>query len=545
MSTKELNGNALHRLLLSGYLNLESERDRINALNVFPVPDGDTGINMSKTLEGGFNAPEGDDVSEYMRAFSKKSLLTARGNSGVILSQFIRGLAKGYEGKDTISVKDFSDAFQTGVRCAYSAVINPVEGTMLTVLREAGDFLRDNCERFDSFEECFGALCEKTEASLINTPELLPILKEAGVVDSGGAGILSILRGMEAALLGVEVRSSAGSDLKAPESSSESIHLGPDFVFEYGYCTEFIIQLLNAKCNVEAFDTAPLSDFLGTIGDSVVCVCDEDLVKVHVHTMTPDKAIAKAREYGELITVKIENMSVQHTEASAKKAEAPRTKYAVVAVVPGEGIRKYFSEIGVSAFVEGGQTNNPSAEDFIDTFNRLNSEHIIVLPNNSNIILTARQAAKMYKDADVRIIETKSVAECYSALSMIDFTSDTVEDLMEAMSSYLPYVTSGYVTVATRDVTLSGIDVKEGKHIGLDRDSILSCCDDKVDAAMMLFKNLPDIDDKGVITVFYGRDVSKEELSRLKAGLRKEYPDIETGFIAGGQDVYSFIFSIE
>ncbi len=545
MSTKRLDGNTLHKLLLSGYSNLENEKNKINTLNVFPVPDGDTGINMAKTLEGGFDALKGDSVSEYIKAFSKKSLLTARGNSGVILSQFIRGLAKGCEGKAEISVRDFSDAFNKGVKCAYSAVIKPVEGTMLTVLREGGEYLSENCENFSDFEECFRHLCEKTEISLNNTPDLLPVLKEAGVVDSGGAGILCVLRGMEAALLGKEITAmSTRSDSNT--LSALPSDMGPDFVFEYGYCTEFILQLLNSKCVPESFDSTVLSGALEEIGDSIVCVLDGDIVKVHVHTKTPERAIAEARKYGELLTVKIENMSLQHSESRGKTSESSKkAKYSIVSVAPGEGIQKYFKDIGVSAFVNGGQSNNPSAEDFIKTFKTQNAEHIIVLPNNSNIVLTARQAAKMYKDSDVRVIETKSVAEGYSAISMLDLTSETVEELIEKMTSYLPYVTSGYVTVATRDVVMNGVEVKEGKYIGLDEDNILSCCEDEVSAATSLFENLPDIDDKGVITVFYGKDVSKESLERLKAVLKKEYPDIETGYIYGGQDIYSFIFSIE
>ena len=544
MSIKLLDGNALHRLLLSGYSNLENEKSRINTLNVFPVPDGDTGINMAKTLEGGFNAPEKEAASDYMKAFSKKSLLTARGNSGVILSQFIRGLAKGCEGKATLSVCDFAKAYNVGVECAYNAVIKPVEGTMLTVLREGGEFLSQSCEGFSDFEECFKALCERTKVSLEDTPSLLPVLREAGVVDSGGAGVLCILQGMEASLLGVDISAKGG----ASESTSTALpsDMGPDFVFEYGYCTEFILQLLNSKCSPESFDSAVLSDALQNIGDSIVCVLDGDIVKVHVHTKTPECAIAEARKYGELLSVKIENMSLQHSEIMEKKAEnTKRTKYSIVSVAPGEGIQKYFKEIGVNAIVDGGQTNNPSAEDFIKTFKTQNSDHIIVLPNNSNIVLAARQAAKMYKDSDVRVIETKSVAEGYSALSMLDLTSETVEDLIEGMTSYLPDVTSGYVTVATRDVVMNGVDVKEGKYIGLDDDNILSCCEDMVEAATELFKNLPDIEDRGVITVFYGKDVTKESLDRLKAALKKDYPDIETGYIYGGQDVYSFIFSIE
>ncbi len=541
MSTKKLDGIALRNMLLSGYANLENDKDRINALNVFPVPDGDTGINMSKTLEGGIAAPEGENAAEYIKTFSKKSLLTARGNSGVIFSQFIRGLAAGCEGKDSVSVSDFAEAFNKGVECAYSSVIKPVEGTMLTVLKDTGEFLSENCNSFSDFEECFDALCKRAEASLDHTPELLPILKEAGVVDSGGAGLLSVFTGMRSALLGESI--TVGDGAKADAAPSVSLDLGPDFDFEFGYCTEFILQLLNSKCDVASFDIAPLSDSLTAIGDSVVAVHDGDIVKIHVHTRTPEAAIAEARRYGELITVKIENMSVQHSENTA--APKKKEKYAVVAVTKGDGIRKYFSEIGVNAFVDGGQTNNPSTEDFIKTFKGVSAEHIIVLPNNSNIILTARQAAEMYKDADVRVVPTRSYAECYTALSMMDLTAESADGLADSMMQYLPYVTSGYVTTATRNATIGGIELSEGDYIGLDNDSIRSCEKDKVSCALSLFKALPDIDDKAVITVFYGNDVTKEELSLLRSRISKELPLIEAGYIYGGQDVYSFIFAIE
>lgn len=540
MSTKILDGIILREMLLSGHANLENEKEKINALNVFPVPDGDTGVNLSKTLEGGVTANEDKSVGVYMKSFSKKSLLTARGNSGVILSQFIRGFAKGCEGKDTITTEDFALAFKKGVECAYSAVIKPVEGTMLTVLREAGEYLMANASLFADFEECLSSLCKKAGESLKRTPDLLPILREAGVVDSGGAGVLAILLGMESFLSGKAITLDA---TVAPAKDTDiSYTPNPDFVFDYGYCTEFILQLLNAKCDPSSFDMTSLVAFLESVGNSVVAVQDSDIVKVHVHTMTPEKVIAKAREYGELVTVKIENMSVQHSETAERKEH---TKYAIVAVASGSGIKKYFCEIGVNAIIDGGQTSNPSAEDFIKTFKELNADHIIVLPNNSNIILTARQAAKLYKGSDVQVIPTKSIAECYSALSMMDLTPDTVEGVIESMMQYLPYVTTGYVTTATRDAVLNGVSVEEGKFIGLDNDNILSCEENKVDAAMGLFRRIPDIEDKAVITVFYGADVTDEELSDLKSRLSKELPLVETGYVDGGQDIYSFIFSIE
>ena len=549
MKHTELDSALLGAMLRGGYLYLKRNTETIDDLNVFPVPDGDTGTNMTMTLGGGVST--GSDaarVDTFMQAFSRGTLFSARGNSGVILSQFVRGFGIGCEGKENLTVSDFADAFASGVKYAYESVIKPVEGTMLTVMRETSEYLSETFENFADFESCFDGMKNAMNRSLAHTPELLPVLKEAGVIDSGGAGFLCIFEGMEMALLGMNIEERADDIAPILSPSATVSSFGPDSELEYGYCTEFILQLQNSKTDIQTFSIKPVIEYLETLGDSIVAVADGDIVKVHVHTFTPEKGIEYARRFGEFISVKIENMSVQHSEVvAAKEQSEPRdhTRYAVAAVASGDGITEYFSEIGVSEIITGGQTNNPSIEDLICAFDKLDCDHIIVLPNNSNIVMTARQAAELYEKCDVRVIPTKSIAEGYSALSMMDLSADTVDEVIDGMTSYLGDVTTGYVTTATRDTEMNGVCVKRGDYIGLDNNSILCATDDKVSAALGIFKNLPDIDDKQVITVFSGADVTDTELDTLKSKIAAAYPLIETGYINGGQEVYSFILAIE
>jgi DAK2 domain fusion protein YloV len=544
--TQIISGELFKVMLANGYRNLIKNEDTVNNLNVFPVPDGDTGTNMTMTLGGGVSSVETEDldIADLMKKFAKGTLLSARGNSGVIFSQFIRGIAKGAEGLDSLSVADFANALRKGSEQAYKAVVDPAEGTMLTVMRETADYLCDNADSFGSFESCFDSLIPEMKKSLNKTPDLLPVLKEAGVVDSGGAGLLVIFEGMNMALNGEIIEDLSKVDSSKALSIGE---LAEDEKMEYGYCTEFILQLMNAKTDVRTFDVDVIVSALENIGDSVVAVKDGNLVKVHVHSFSPEKVIEIGRNYGEFLSIKIENMAVQHNEIKDKKdfAGSKPKKYGIVAVASGKGIIKYFREIGVDVIIDGGQTNNPSANDFLEAFNILNAEHIIVLPNNSNILLTAKQAASMYKDTDIRVLTTKSIAEGYSALSMMNLSCDSVEELIDDMTSGLKYVTTGLVTTATRDAKLNGVEITKGHYIGLDDDNILSCEANKLDATMNLFKNLPDMDDKQVVTIFYGNDVTEDELKKLESRFTDEYPLTEIGFIEGGQEVYSFIMAIE
>ena len=547
--TTVIDGAGMGLLLMGAYKNLARSAETINALNVFPVPDGDTGTNMSKTLEGGCSAPASSSIAEYMRLFSRNTLMAARGNSGVILSQFIKGFYKGVADSDVMDTDIFSKAMAAGVELAYRAVLNPVEGTMLTVLRDSAQFLCSSADTFDSFEECFAGLVSEMKRSLDATPEKLPVLKEAGVVDSGGAGMLCIFRGMEMALLGEDANEDLSRFSESPAAAPDLSLFSRDSVFEDGYCTEYILQLLRAKCDVSAFEISDLIEKLDVIGDSVVCAREGDAVKVHVHTRCPEKALELGRSYGELLSIKIENMTVQNSALSVGRSDSAKSpkhvKYAVAAVCTGEGIKQYFREIGVSAVIDGGQTHNPSAEDMIAVLGTLNADHIILLPNNKNVILAAKQAAEMYGGADVRVIPTSSVAEGYSALSMMDLDADSVEELIEGMTAGLSRVTTCYVTTATRDASIGGVDIHRGDFIGLDGDSILCAEKTKVDAAAALLSKLEDIDDKEVITVFCGSDVTERDKAELGAIITEKNPLTDCNFIDGGQELYSFIMSVE
>ena len=545
MSIVKIDASILLEMFANGYRNLCRKEAQVNDLNVFPVPDGDTGSNMAKTLSGGVYAPmqEEDDISSSMKKFSKAVLLSARGNSGVILSQFIKGLSIASDGKSVLVPSDITPFLKQGVDSAYKAVANPVEGTMLTVLRETYEAC-ENTSDFSDFESGFTYLLEEMQKSLRHTPELLPVLKEAGVVDSGGMGIIYIFEGMLAYLNGeiIETDSEREDLIITPASDT----FGPDSVLEYGYCTEFILQLMHAKTNIATFSIGNMISYLESVGDSIVAVQDDDIVKVHVHTFTPEKVLAFARNYGEFISVKIENMSVQHNEITQNAPKtAEKVKYAVVAVASGDGLASYFSEIGATRIVDGGQTQNPSTQDFLDAFKTLNAEYIVVLPNNSNILLAAQQAADLYTDADVRVIPTKSMAAGYSALSMMNTWADNIDTFIEDMSMCLDSVASGSVTAAIHDACINGVEIKTGAYMGIADGEILCTCDNNVGAAISMLELLPDIDTKEVITIFYGEGITEETANNLVARINEQFPYIECGALYGGQKVYDFYMAIE
>lgn len=538
---KELSVSLFSSMILNGYKNLKRNMSVIDDLNVFPVPDGDTGKNMTMTFEGGVSATQKDFASleEMMSVFSRNSLLCARGNSGVILSQFIRGISVGSKGLQSFDIPSFISAFKCGKEYAYSAVATPTEGTMLTLMREGAEYLENHT--FPDFICLFSDLTAELKRSLKRTPELLPVLKNAGVVDSGGAGIVCIFEGMLSYLSGEEAE-----EINVDFSSNviSNSNFNENSTLEYGYCTEFILQLLNAKTDISAFNLAELTKKLETFGDSVVTVMDGSIVKVHVHTFSPETVIGYVRQFGELVTVKIENMSVQHSEVEANKPKE-KSKFAVVATATGKGFADFFVGVGVDEVIDGGATNNPSANDFISAFDKVNAENIIVLPNDSNVVLTAHQAAELYNKSNVTVIDTKSLAEGYSAVSMMDLSVDTLEELISDMTSCLPFVSSGYVATANRDGVFGDVTVQSGKWIGFEGENILSCDSDPVNAAMELFTSIENINQKQVITSFYGKDVTEEEIERLSKEFSKKFPNIEIGFISGEQEVHRYVFAIE
>ena len=559
MTMTNLDGRDLKEIFAGGCANLRLNSKRIDELNVFPIPDGDTGNNMLMTIEGAVKATANEDIvnaEEFMKKFSRGALLGARGNSGVILSQFIKGFYLGCQGVETLGTEDFTKALQAGVEKAYSAVITPTEGTILTVMREGCEFIAGE-QGISDFSDYMARLNKRMDESLEHTPELLPILKESGVIDSGGAGFICIFRGMESVINGEEV---AAGDIPGMANASQAVDAGSfnaDSVLEFGYCTEFILQLQNCKINIAEFKLQEIIDFLESIGNSIVAVQDEDLVKVHVHTFTPGKVLDFGQKYGEFITLKIENMSVQHSENSMfrenardsaptkiKKPAVHKT-VAVVAVVNGPGLKDFFEELGVDKCVDGGQTENPSTEDFLKGFDELDADDIIVLPCNSNIVMAASQAAELYTKARVHVVKAKTIAEGYSAISMMNLSDGDVDRIVDEMLDCIASTKTGLITTSIRDVEYENITVTKGHYIGLDREHIISDSETRLEAVRGLLEGTEDIKDKEVITIFYGANVPESELSELESLLGQDFPWLESGIMSGGQEVYDYIFAIE
>ena len=536
----------LRQMLKNGYQELMICKEEINDLNVFPIPDGDTGLNMTRTMQGGIETmDEGASAGEMLKAFAKGTLMSARGNSGVILSQFIRGFAKDVDDIDEFTTDDFIKAVANGRDQAYSAVVNPVEGTMLTLMKDGASVLKVKRDKINDFEGLFVMLLSELEASLKRTPSLLDVLAEAGVVDSGGAGLLAIFRGMAKAVNGEIIEAVESS---RPESVNTPLSLlDENSSVEFGYCTEFIVQLFDRKNPIDEFDIDKFIEGLKEIGESIVALRDDELVKVHIHTMQPEEALSYAHKYGEFLTLKIENMTVQHNEVIGKDTchKIEHTKYAVITTSSGSGITEYFKGLGTDVVIDGGQTNNPSAEDFVNAFKKVDADHIVVLPNNSNIILAAEQAASLYDHPDIRVIPTKSLAEGYSSLSLMDKSAPDIDAFVEGMTYALDGVTTALVSTATRDANMDGVDIKQGNYIGIIDKTVACCGPSKIETATELVSSYEDIRDKDVLTVFYGKDVTEDEACEFESALSDKFPLLEIGLIPGNQDVYSFIMALE
>ena len=540
MNTVVLDVNQFKQLIVNGYNCLAQDYKRINDLNVFPVPDGDTGINMKKTLEGGVNAVvslNDEKVGDLANSMSRGMIFSARGNSGVILSQFFKGFSIGLKDLVNLSVDMFTEAMELGVKQAYSAVNNPVEGTILTVMREASNRAKDS--NVECFEDYFRTFLKEANESLLRTPELLPELKKAGVIDSGGAGFIKIFEGMALAIDGNILE---GIEEKTTNISNEVNVFNSTSEFEFGYCTEFILQLLKKKVDIENFDIKIITDYLETIGNSIVAFKDEDIVKVHIHTFEPGKVIQYCQQFGEYITFKMENMSVQHSELSLENVIEKENVY--IAVSNGTGISNQFLEMGVDYIVEGGQTMNPSTEDFISAFKKFKAKNIIVFPNNSNIIMTAKQSSEIYKDANVIVIPTKSIAQCYSGLSMVDYDR-SINEQIEVIEEQINNVKTVEVTYSIRDCVIDNLQVKNGDYIAISEKKVLSVSQMKVETLINAIKSIENIDFNEVVTIIYGKDVTDDEISLLEKHFLDEFPWVEMGLINGGQDVYSFIVAVE
>ena len=557
-----LDGNLLAKMAQGGAAQLRSNAEEVNKLNVFPVPDGDTGDNMRMTIESGIAALENttsDDLAEVMNVLSRGMLLGARGNSGVILSQFFAGTAKGLESENKADPETFGRALQRGVAQAYSSVMTPTEGTILTVAREAVEYAVSRITPKSTIRTLFADLVGEMHASLERTPEILTVLKEAGVVDSGGAGLFYIIDGFNRVLNGEDIDGTEDSvsQKTAPAATTSIFDFGPDSVMEYGYCTECLLRLQNAKTDIDAFDIEELKSFLSSLGDSIVAFKNDSIVKLHVHTFTPEKVLEYCRNYGEFLTIKIENMSVQHSESEAEEAKkeekqelpeensAPAKRYGMVAVSNGPGVDALFGDLGVDKIVPGGQTQNPSTNDFLDAFAQVSAEHIFVFPNNGNIFMAASQAADLWEKAEVHVIPSKNIGMGYVAMSTADLSGDDVDAIVEEMNEAMKRVTTGYISPSIRDADMNGVHINEGDTIGIiDKEIVLSEKERK-DASHALASKLLDMPEKFMLTVFVGADATEEERAELEAFIGEKYPSDEVYFIDGGQDIYPFIFVAE
>ena len=562
INLKYLGGALLRKMAKGGAKQLGSNADEVNKLNVFPVPDGDTGDNMRMTIESGIAAIEGidsDDLAEVMRALSHGMLLGARGNSGVILSQFFAGTAKGLESENKADPETFGRALQRGVAQAYSSVMTPTEGTILTVAREAVEYAVSRITPKSTIRTLFADLVGEMHASLERTPEILTVLKEAGVVDSGGAGLFYIMDGFNRVLNGEDIDGTEDSvsQKTAPAATTSIFDFGPDSVMEYGYCTECLLRLQNAKTDIDAFDIEELKSFLSSLGDSIVAFKNDSIVKLHVHTFTPEKVLEYCRNYGEFLTIKIENMSVQHSESEAEEAKkeekqelpeensAPAKRYGMVAVSNGPGVDALFGDLGVDKIVSGGQTQNPSTNDFLDAFAQVSAEHIFVFPNNGNIFMAASQAADLWEKAEVHVIPSKNIGMGYVAMSTADLSGDGVDAIVEEMNEAMKRVTTGYISPSIRDAEMNGLTIKNGDTIGIVDKEIVVAAEERMDATLALISHLLKDEDKYMLSVFVGADASDEECERIREYMKTKHESVELYFIQGDQEIYPFLFVTE
>ena len=558
MALRFLDGKLFAKMIKGGAAFLRSKKKTVNELNVFPVPDGDTGDNMSMTMEGGVNAVESsgkagdaklDRVSEQL---AHGMLLGARGNSGVILSQLFAGMAKVFEGCEEADVNTVGEALKLGVKQAYSAVVTPTEGTILPVSREAADYTCSRINAESTIESFFDDLAYEMNNSLQRTPELLPVLREAGVIDSGSAGLVYIMEGFNKVLGGIQPE-----DIGEEEPAAAGVPAAQvaDFAtfdenseLTYGYCTELLLRLQNKKTNPEAFDPVIISDFLRTVGDSIVCFKQGSIVKLHVHTVTPEKVLGFCRQFGEFLTVKIENMSVQHNEhlpeEGGDKKKKARIKYGVVSVASGEGIEKLFRDLGSDCVIKGGQTMNPSAEDFIRAFDEVNADNIFVLPNNGNVILSAKQAANIYENSNVIVLESASLGDGYAALSAINYESNDPDEIAEVLTEAMKNVVTCMVTTAVRDANLNSVEMHAGDYIGFIGKTMLTAAPDCLSACESVLPHMG-LDDKFALTVFAGSGSSPEDTEAIESFVNEKFPDVEVFVVDGGQDVYNYIFVAE
>ncbi|MCK7605879.1 DAK2 domain-containing protein [Geobacillus stearothermophilus] len=556
MAMRTLDGRRFADMVQQGAAHLANNAKAVDALNVFPVPDGDTGTNMNLSMTSGakeVKAHVSDHIGNVAAALAKGLLMGARGNSGVILSQLFRGFAKAVEGKPQVDGFEFAAALQAGVDTAYKAVMKPVEGTILTVAREAARKAIETAKKDRDVVAVMEAALAEAKAALKRTPELLPVLKEVGVVDSGGQGLVYVYEGFLAALKG-EAVSTAPAEVpmeelvKMAHHQSAQSHIQTDEI-EFGYCTEFMVRFEKDKLAQHPFSEEVFRRDLSRFGDSLLVVADDELVKVHIHSETPGEVLTYGQRYGSLINIKIENMREQHANIVGKEAERPlqagaeeAKPYGIVAVAMGAGVAELFQSIGAHAVIEGGQTMNPSTEEIAEAIRRVNAETVFVLPNNKNVVMAAKQAAEL-SERQVIVIPSKTVPQGMAALLAFN-PAQSAEQNERAMTAALSRVKTGQVTFSVRDTTIDGVEIEKGDYMGLFDDRIVVADKDKLAVTKRLLDALID-EESEIVTILYGEDATEVEVETVVAYLETEYDGVEVEVHNGRQPLYPFIISVE
>ncbi len=553
MEIKTIDASLVAKMFLSGAYNLEAKKEWINELNVFPVPDGDTGTNMTMTIMSAAKAVselEACDMKSVSKAISSGSLRGARGNSGVILSQLLRGFTKVVATHDQIDVPVLKDAFEKAVETAYKAVMKPKEGTILTVARGAADKAVEIAATTDDIVIFSEAVIAEAEAVLAQTPEMLPVLKQAGVVDSGGQGLVEVLKGAYDALMGKEIDYSALVSDKTSKPAAVSAPVD-EVDIKFGYCTEFFIKL---EAPLKEYQVKEYKDFLESIGDSIAVIADDDAVKTHVHTNDPGLALQEALKHGQLSGVKIDNMREEHEERlfkeqelkaaeDAKLQKEPAKEMGFVSIATGDGLTAIFNELGCDAMIAGGQTMNPSTDDILSAVEQVNAKTIFVLPNNKNIILAANQAAAICEDKKIVVIPTKTIPQGITAL--ISFDPDaSVEDNEANMTAEISNVKTGQVTYAVRDTMIDDKEIKKDDFMGMGDSGLLSVNADISVAFLEMIDAMVD-EDSSVVSIYWGEGSDQDKAEALGTAIEEKYPDLEVEISEGGQAVYSYICSVE
>lgn len=544
---RSIDAKLLKEMFISASNNLYNHYPEVDALNVFPVPDGDTGMNMNLTMASGSKEIQNrndQDVYSVASTFSKGLLMGARGNSGVITSQIFSGFAKSLVGKNVIKVQDLADAFSNGSKVAYKAVMRPVEGTILTVIRESSEALSNVVEENMSIEKAMETLIKEAKASLKRTPDLLPVLKEVGVVDSGGSGLVHILEGMYKALIGKFVE--RGEATSVVEEKTAKVADSDEF----GYCTEFILRL-GPTDEKKPFIENRFKDVLVSRGNSIVVVRDQDIVKVHIHTLNPGQILTYAQGYGEFVTIKVENMTEQHTklnDSHSNKGEQskkePSKDFAMVSISSGKGIDEIFKSLGVDEIVSGGQTMNPSTEDIVEAIRKTDAKNVAVFPNNGNIVMAAVQAKEVLKDEiNVEVVMTKTIPEGIFAASIFNPDS-TLEDNLNSMKEEISNVKSGSVTYSIKDTSIDGVEVQKDHFMGIAGKKIITCDKNPLVALFKMIETMID-EDSFLLMVLVGEGIENAQVEQVRKELEEKYPEIEIDIRQGDQPVYSFLVGIE